>query len=320
MKISIVIPMYNKQNTIRRAIYSVFEQWSQLIDEMQLVIIDDGSTDSSLSVARRIQKENTHHELIIFTQENSGVSAARNAGIKLAKHDLIAFLDADDSYEINFLNEIALLVDKYPSASAYCTGYRFIDTHQGTKRNARLAGLSTITEQQLLKDYFYSAATSDLPITSSSICIRRRVLHKLGGFPIGENMGEDQAVWSQIALKNDIAISKRVCSNYFENTSNSLMQTITPNNEMPFSRRLQKQLDDGEIPSKFMRSVELYIAGHLLDLVRRNLETGNLVAARKLIVDPRSEKQPIRWLLWTLRVYAGDTLNRLKRGLKLRTH
>lgn len=303
MNFSIVIPMYNKQHSIRRAVYSVLDQFSDLVDEMQLVIIDDGSTDNSLAIAKRIKIDNPHRDLVVHSQKNAGVSSARNKGIELARHNLLAFLDADDSYESHFLNEIAQLVHKYPSAGAYCTAYRFINIDQGTKRNAKLSGLSVVGAQQLLNDYFYSAATGDLPITSSSVCIRTSALQKVGGFPVGESMGEDQAVWSQLALTQKIAVSKKISANYFEGTDNSLMQTIAPSSEMPFNQRLQEQLNDGIVAMQNIDSVKIYIAGHLLDLIRRNIETGDLEAARKLINDPRSRVQFKRWVFWSMKLW-----------------
>lgn len=309
MKFSIVIPLYNKQHTIRRAVYSIFDQCSELVDEVQLVIIDDGSTDDSLAIVNQLQKNNTHRDLVVCAQKNAGVSAARNKGAELASHKLIAFLDADDTYEPHFLDEIAKLISKYPSAGAFCTAYRIINANHGTKRKAKLSGLSSVGEQQLLGDYFYSAATGDLPITSSSVCIRKSVLQEAGGFPDKENMGEDQAVWSQLALTQLIAISKKIGTNYFEDTSNSLMQTIAPSSEMPFSQRLQEQLNDGIVAMQNVDSVKIYIAGHLLDLIRRNIETGDLEAARKLINDPRTRVQFKRWVFWSMKLWVKTIRN-----------
>jgi len=311
MKFSIVIPLYNKQDTIRRAINSVFDQIEIRKQAIQLIIVDDGSTDNSLTIVNRIQCENTHRDIIVYTQKNAGVSAARNKGIELASHNLIAFLDADDTYEPHFLDEITQLVNNYPIAGVFCTGYRFINTGHGTKRNAKLIGLVANNEQQILADFFYSAATGDLPITSSSVCIRKSALQKIRGFPNAENMGEDQAAWSQLALSQMIAISQRICANYFEDTSNSLMQTITPSKEMPFSQRLQRQLEGGLIPEQEIKSVKEYIAGHLLDLVRRNIASGDLEAAKNLIVDQRSRCQFKRWVYWSLRLQAQIILSKI---------
>lgn len=316
MKFSIVIPVYNKQQTIRRAIFSIFDQTNRLADPPQLIIIDDGSTDESMSIINRIQKDNTHRDIVVYRQENSGVSAARNKGIALARNELVTFLDADDSYEPHFLDEIAHLANDYPIASVFATSYRFVNTNRGTKRNARFCGLIADQERQLLNDFFLSAATGDLPVTSSSVCIRKTALSEIGGFPVQENMGEDQTVWSQLALKNWVAISQKVCANYFVDTTESLMQTVAPDHEMPFSRRLQMQLDAKEIPHIYTHSVKKYIAGHLLDLVRRNIESGDLATAKTLIDDKRTRMQSRRWLFWFMTLKCKTVL----RGINIHTY
>ena len=303
MKISIVIPLYNKQDTVRRAVYSVLDQESKHAQLAQIIIVDDGSSDNSLNIVKRIQDENEHRDIIIFSQDNAGVSAARNKGIELASHSHIALLDADDSYEPHFLDEIAQLRNSYPKANVYCTSYRFVNTKIGRKRDAKIYGLQTNDQPQCLDNFFLSAAKGDLPITSSSVCIQKSALDKIGGFPAGENMGEDQAVWSQLALNEQIAISNRVSANYFEDSNNSLMQTISPNKEMPFSQRLQNQLDRRLIPEKLRPFIRTYIAGHLLDLVRRNIQSGNLATAMGILNDKRSRTEIKRWAYWHLKLF-----------------
>jgi len=87
------------------------------------------------------------------------------------------------------------------------------------------------------------------------------------------------------------------------------MKTEPATQEMPFSKRLQAQLDQHEIPSKFRSSVECYISGHLLDLVKRNIQSGNLVTANELIRDKRTKVQYKRWSYWCARVYARCLIN-----------
>ena len=313
MKFTVVIPMYNKQQTIRRAIYSVLHQTRELVHDVQLIIVNDGSTDGSLAIVKKIQNNKPNHNIKLHNQQNSGVSAARNMGIELADYDLVGFLDADDTYETHFLDEIAQLVNQFPESAAYCTAYRFVNSNSGTKCNAILKGLTANKKRQILNNYFYSAAKGDLPITSSSVCIRKSLLDNNGGFPKDENMGEDQALWSQIALDYSIAISQRVSASYFQETGSSLMQNVAPTCEMPFSQRLQQRLDKGSIPTGMRTSVEHYIAGHLLDLVRRNIESDNLVTARKLLNDNRTRTALRRWFRWQLALLAKATKAKFSR-------
>ena len=299
MNFSIIIPLYNKQAAIRRAMQSVIQQLSP---NDELIVVDDGSTDSSLNAARLVQSEHPSSNIVVHSQENGGVSAARNKGVRLASHELVTFLDADDTYEAIFLNEIKALIQQFPRAAMFSTAYRFIYTATNSHQEANLTGLHKNKVHQILGDFFHSAATGDLPITSSSVCIKKSALMNIGGFPEGENMGEDQAVWSQLALKHPIAISKRIAANYYADTSDSLMQTVAPSHEMPFSVRLQEQLDQQQTPKHLSASIQNYIASHLLDLVRRNIAAGSQKNALRLLADPRTRLQLTRWCYWSAKV------------------
>ncbi|MBX2847060.1 MAG: glycosyltransferase family 2 protein [Acidiferrobacterales bacterium] len=300
MKFSTVIPLYNKEKSIRRAIYSVLNQQIANPEKHELIIVDDGSTDNSVKVVERIRQEQPSRTIILHQQSNQGVSAARNQGIQLASNEHITFLDADDSYEINFFMEIQVLINTFPTAQTYATAYRFVNTATGSQRVANLVGLND-EKHQLLNDFFQSAACGDLPITSSSVCINKSALNYVGGFPEGENMGEDQAVWSQLALSDDIAVSLEVCANYFEAYTGSLMETVAPKGEMPFSKRLRTQLKTGQVPSRFQKSIKAYISGHLLDLARRNLQAGDPICALELLLNPLAKHQFKRWAYWLAR-------------------
>ena len=95
-KISVVIPLFNKQTSIRRTIASVLDQ---TYPHFELVVVNDGSTDNSLSVVN----EFTDSRIRVITQPNAGESGARNRGIIEAKCPVVAFLDADDEWLRAFL-------------------------------------------------------------------------------------------------------------------------------------------------------------------------------------------------------------------------
>lgn len=91
--ISVIIPMYNAEETIVRCIKSVESQKCDF--DLEIIVINDGSTDNSLSIVSDYLKE-SNSEIILVSQENKGASAARNKGIELAKGKFIALLDSDD--------------------------------------------------------------------------------------------------------------------------------------------------------------------------------------------------------------------------------
>jgi len=107
--VSVIIPLFNKEVYIKKCIQSVL---AQTYSNFELIIVNDGSTDGSLLKVL----EFVDSRISFLTQENSGVSIARNNGVSVSKHDYIAFLDADDWWEPTFLEEMKALVETFPDA------------------------------------------------------------------------------------------------------------------------------------------------------------------------------------------------------------
>ena len=99
---SVVIPLYNKANYIENTLKSVLDQ---TFTDYEIIVINDGSTDESEAVVRQFNDK----RIQIFHQKNQGVSVTRNLGIEKSTGKLIAFLDADDYWLPNHLQELAYL-------------------------------------------------------------------------------------------------------------------------------------------------------------------------------------------------------------------
>lgn len=105
--ISIIVPVYNNEKYLPKCIESVLMQHTTL--EFELLIVDDGSTDSSLALCQSYEKKDSR--IRIITQENGGVSKARNTGVERAKGDYVIFLDSDDWLEEGSLQIIGREVE-----------------------------------------------------------------------------------------------------------------------------------------------------------------------------------------------------------------
>ena len=101
IRFSVIMPLYNKGAYVEKAIHSVLEQ---TYPHYELIVVNDGSKDISVDVASELLKGIPNARLV--NQENAGVAVARNNGVAQAKGDYICLLDADDWWDVSFLQEI----------------------------------------------------------------------------------------------------------------------------------------------------------------------------------------------------------------------
>jgi len=204
--ISVVIPLYDGAGYIRRSIQSVL---AQTYTDFELIVVDDGSTDDGPAVVRTF----TDARVRLVRQENAGVSAARNRGITEAQGSCVAFLDADDEWEPQFLEAIMHLSAAYPSAGIWGTGYRRVFP-TGPSVEFTLAESPNHTTLQI-DDYLRRLPGGSIVHTSAA-AIPVSVLQKVGGFREGCHAGEDQEMWARIALHYPIGYDTRILSRFHQ--------------------------------------------------------------------------------------------------------
>ncbi|MDF1561378.1 MAG: glycosyltransferase family A protein [Bacteroidales bacterium] len=197
MKISVVIPLYNKKETVLRALDSVL---NQTVLPEEIIVVNDGSTDGSEQVVAQLD-----HPLIrLVSQSNQGVSAARNRGVAEAKNEWIAFLDADDEWLPEFFQTITELHENYPDCSVAATAYYMQDTESRRERN-HLSKLKFKGDNGIIDNYFQVASCSHPPLNSSAVAIKKEAIESIGGFPAGVTSGEDLLTWARLAAVFTIA-------------------------------------------------------------------------------------------------------------------
>lgn len=199
--ISIVIPLYNKEKQILNTLKSVFNQTFQ---DFEIIVVNDGSTDDSLAELKKMSDS----RIRIVNQNNGGVSAARNRGIDEARWNLIAFLDADDEWKPEYLQTQYELFHKYPECSVFACNYEFRNSC-GKITPTTIRRLTFNKQDGILTNYFKVASYSHPPICSISIMVKKEAIQRIGGFPVGTELGEDLLTWTLLALKYSIAYSQK---------------------------------------------------------------------------------------------------------------
>lgn len=220
---SIVIPLFNKQQYIERTLKSVL---SQTYQNFEIIIVNDGSSDGGNLIAESY----TSDTVTVINQKNCGVSSARNRGIKAAKYDFICLIDADDAWVPNFLQEIANLIHDFPNHHIFSLRHEIIDDdgsliYPKVKLPADFRGV--------IKNFTRRFTKSNGLINASSVCLRKQFFLELGGFPEGQNQGEDIYLWLLYDLNTDIVFYNWVGSCYFRNTNNRSTDRLTPEG-LPF--------------------------------------------------------------------------------------
>ena len=194
MKFSVIIPLYNKAPYVRKALESVCAQTCR---DYELIVINDGSIDNSAVVADEYLKATDGIDYQIISQQNAGVSAARNNGVAQAHGDYIAFLDADDWWEPTYLERMAQLIADYPDAGLYACNYVYY------KPGKTHVALNIPTGYINYPKAYYE--NNAMPVWTGAAIIPRKVYDEMGGFSLGIKLGEDFLLWSKIALQYPVA-------------------------------------------------------------------------------------------------------------------
>ena len=100
VKVSVILPVYNVEKYLKECLDSIL---NQTLQEIEVICVDDGSTDRSLEILREYEKKDKR--VIVLTQENKGAGAARNKGLAIAKGEYLSFLDSDDFFASGMLEE-----------------------------------------------------------------------------------------------------------------------------------------------------------------------------------------------------------------------
>lgn len=211
-KISVVIPLFNKENFIKETLDSVLKQ--TFID-FEVIVVNDGSTDNSFEIASQF----IDNRIRLYNEKNKGVSQTRNIGIEYAYGELIAFLDADDVWFPNHLEELYQLYIDFPNCGIYCNRYQIKKTSKHIQK-LNFNGIDG-TYRGIVSNYFYSNKPYRIAWTSA-LMVEKRILKKLGGFNINVEVVEDIELWTKIALLYPVAISNKVTAQYNFNIPNSL--------------------------------------------------------------------------------------------------
>jgi glycosyltransferase involved in cell wall biosynthesis len=272
--VSVIIPLLNKEPYVKRAINSILLQKYQ---NFEIIVVEGGSTDRSPDIVKSIPDS----RLTLITQPTKGVSEARNFGVQASHGSLIAFLDADDEWLPDHLSTIIRLTEKFPEAGAYTTGYKIFDKN-GKLRWPKYRVIPPPPWEGLLPNYFSSVLHGEYPVWTSAVCIPKKILTDLGGFPTDAWWGEDADLWGKIAIEYPIAFSWEIGAIYHWDAQDRACNRLSLDEE-PFVRTGRQAIAEDRVPDEILPDFIEYINKKEIYRAACNIMEGKPGLSRRIL-------------------------------------
>lgn len=236
------MPLYNKEAYVGHAMRSVL---GQTFSDVELIVVNDGSTDSSLKVAKSFEDSRVK----ILDCSNQGVARARNHGVEASTANWIAFIDADDVWFDLHLEILVGAVKKFPAAGMFANRYVSRLSPSGSSHHIRYS---------LCADYPCASLRGGPQVWTSAMMLRRDIFIATGGFPVGESHGEDMAVWMRASLIAPVVFSDYVGA-YYRQTGDGLASKLIRGPDA-FMRALDEMLDSAKISQELKNCLIMHKA------------------------------------------------------------
>lgn len=183
--VSIIIPTYNREKLVCKAIKSVLKQ---TFNDFELIVVDDASTDHTQTAVEQFQDSRIRY---LPHQHNAGVCAARNTGLAAAQGHYIAFLDSDDEWLSDKLEKQVIRFERAPNQVGVIYTWLQIIDEQGNIQKLRQPTAQGSLQQDLIYDNFIG--------TPSTLMVKSEYIEKTSGFDIRLRCCEDWDMWLQLA-------------------------------------------------------------------------------------------------------------------------
>ncbi|WP_203293324.1 glycosyltransferase family A protein [Luteirhabdus pelagi] len=288
-KFSIIIPVYNKAAHIADCLRSALHQ---SFTDFEILILNDGATDSSEVEIKKFSDTRIRY----FSEENRGVSAARNYLVEKAAAPYIAFLDADDIWKPNHLEVLQELLLKFPNTKWMATAY---------EKQHSTSSISTMNSPILEKgsewagqvDDFFQYSRIDALAWTSAVAMKKDFFETLGGFNTEVTHGEDTDLWIRAALQAPLTFSNQVTALHVLHSTNRSAAVTASRRKFPDLDVYKSAAEKNSYLAQYLSLNHYAIALHYkmegnserFQLYRQKIDDKHLTAKqRSLLTKPRS--------------------------------
>jgi glycosyltransferase involved in cell wall biosynthesis len=232
---SVIIPLYNKENFIENTLKSVL---NQKFTDFEIIIVNDGSTDKSEEKLLRFKDSRIQY----FCKENEGVSIARNYGIKKAESDYITFIDADDYWYPDFLEEIFKNIKLFPEQKVFTAAIEI-----ETSKNIFPAQYSIQKTGNFELVNYFKASIKESIIWTSSAVFHKSIFTEIGNFDPKIKSGQDTDLWIRIGLVYPVLFSWKILARYVYDESSLSKNANLLNSKINFSKFTEQEKTNSDL-------------------------------------------------------------------------
>jgi glycosyltransferase involved in cell wall biosynthesis len=297
-RVSVVMPVYNAERHLAAAIRSVL---ASDLAELELIVLDDGSRDGSLAVARGIEDPRL---TVVALTASGGPSRPRNVGISQARAPYVALLDADDLMKPDKLSLAFAALDAHPGAGIAFTDYERMDedgrlfeesTLSGYPMFAQLTGNTVAGGWHLIRQQdFALGLLHENFIGTSGVVLRKSVLDRVGAFDEGLTYSEDRDLWFRIAHASDALYLPRI-GHAYRVAPGSL--SFRPGDQQARSRIVVLEREKQRWRSSGpRREIDRRIAENLAAIGYEHRRCGRRLAAFTTFLRAMTASPQLRWL------------------------
>lgn len=300
--VSVVIPAYQAADFITRSVSSAL---GQSYPSLETIVVNDGSPDTE-QLRRALQPFASRIQYL--EQDNNGAAAARNTGIHASRGEFVAFLDADDRWETDFVESQLELLAAPPRADLVYSNARLVGAPwlEGRTSFSTAGGIQNVTALDLIR--------ADAVVVTSSVLTRRSILDEVGLFDTSPRISEDFDLWLRIAMHGG----------RIRYTSKPLVtRTVRPgslsaDDEQMIGRIIyayslaEDRADSAELRDEIKRQIELFQGRLSLTVGKRHLREGHYKEASRRFEEAASTlHRPKLWIVYWLSRVAPDLTRRL---------
>lgn len=227
-KISVIVPVYNIEGYIERCLKSIQKQ---TYPRFEVIIIDDDSTDNSLLLCQKFAKK--YRNFRVISQKNQGLSAARNAGIKQATGDFLAFVDGDDEILPNFLADLMTAAETTGAEIAICGFFEVYPKNTRIVKTKSRQSMTVKTGREAVKDLLIFQ--KNIEIMTWNKLYKKELFHKVR-FPVGKICEDNLTTYKLLARAKKVVYLDLALYRYFRRNNSITKQT----NQLVFCERREE--------------------------------------------------------------------------------